>query len=118
MILVDTSVWIDHFRLGDKVLRDLLHTAEVAIHPFIIGELACGNLRNRTEILQLLSELPQVTIAEHEEVLRLVDRKHLFGLGIGWIDAHLVASSLLTRTKLLTRDKPLLRVAANLGIGL
>jgi predicted nucleic acid-binding protein len=112
MILVDTSVWIDHFRKGNAKLEGLLINNEVMLHPFIIGELACGSIKNRKEILALLNELPQVAVAEHQEVLRLIEDRKLFGKGIGLIDAHLIASALISKVELLTMDKPLERVAA------
>ena len=116
MILVDTSVWIDHFRNGNARLEELLMNSEVTIHPFIIGELACGSMKNRKEILSLLDELPSATIAEHEEVLKLIEERKLFGKGMGLIDAHLVASALISKTGLLTMDKTLEKVAALLDI--
>ncbi len=116
MILVDTSVWVDHLRRVVPLLGDLLAAGEVATHPFVIGELACGNLANRTEILRLLSALPTVKIATHAEVLQLTEARRMHGRGIGWIDMHLLASSLLSRTALWTRDKNLLAVAEDVGI--
>ena len=115
MILVDTSVWIDHFRKGNAQLEELLIKNEVMLHPFIIGELACGSIKNRKEILDLLNELPQVDVAEHQEVLRLIEDRKLFGKGIGLIDAHLIASALISKVKLLTMDKPLEKVVALLN---
>jgi predicted nucleic acid-binding protein len=117
MILADTSVWVDHLRNGNETLKTQLHKGEVLIHPFIIGELACGSLKKRAEILKLLGELPGAVIAEHREVLGLIDSKNLHGKGIGWVDVHLIASAFLSRAKLFTMDKPLRRVAAGLGIG-
>jgi predicted nucleic acid-binding protein len=117
MILVDTSVWIDHFRKDNATLKELLLASKVVIHPFIIGELACGNLRNRLEILHLLNELPQVTVAEHSEVLGFIESNRLYGTGIGLIDAHLMAAALLTDSKILTFDKALADITAALGIG-
>ena len=117
MTLVDTSVWVDHFRKDNATLKDLLVNAKVLLHPFVIGELACGNLRNRAEILHLLSELPQCVVAEQHEVLKLVESKRLYGSGMGWIDAHLVASGLLSNVTILTYDKALSEGAAKLGIG-
>jgi predicted nucleic acid-binding protein len=114
MILVDTSVWIDHFRNGNARLKDLLTNNEVMIHPFIIGELACGSIRNRREILGLLSKLPFAVVAEHQEVLRLIETKKLHGKGIGLIDAHLLASALLTKAELLTLDRPLQKLLTRL----
>ncbi|MCX6349205.1 MAG: type II toxin-antitoxin system VapC family toxin [Candidatus Aureabacteria bacterium] len=116
MILVDTSVWVDHFRHDEPLLRDLLIAAQVLTHPFIIGELACGNLRRRQEILQLLAALPKVEGASHEEVLHLVHTKALYGKGLGWIDAHLLASALLNHIPLWTKDKRLAGIAQDLSI--
>jgi len=108
MILVDTSVWIDHLRSGDERLADLLNRSQIVIHPFVIGELACGNLRKRDEVLRLLNDLPQAVVASQEEVLHLIERKKLMGLGIGFIDAHLLASAALTDTAVIwTRDRRL-----------
>jgi predicted nucleic acid-binding protein len=116
MILVDTSVWIDHFRFGNAQLEELLTSSEVMIHPFIIGELACGSMKNRKEILGLLNELPRADIAEHQEVLKLIEDRRLYGKGIGLIDAHLIASALISKVKLLTMDKTLEKVVAVLDI--
>ena len=116
MILVDTSVWVDHLRHGIPRLGDLLNSGEVGTHPFVIGELACGNLKNREEILTLLSSLPSVHIASQAEPLHLVEAHSLPGTGIGWIDIHLLASALLSRTPLWTRDRKLHTAAKTLGI--
>jgi len=116
MILVDTSVWIDHFRNGNAQLGELLISNEVMIHPFIIGELACGSIKNRKEILGLLNELPRADIAEHQEVLRLIEDRRLYGKGIGLIDAHLIASALISKVRLLTMDKTLEKVVALLDM--
>ncbi len=116
MILVDTSVWIDHFRVGNRGLQALLHEAKVLTHPFVIGELACGSMGNRVEILTLLKTLPEAQVAEHEEVLGFVDRERLYGRGIGWIDAHLLASARLSGAPLWTLDRQLLKVAAGLKV--
>ncbi len=96
MILVDTSVWVDHFRNGNERLSHLLLDQQVVTHPMIIGELACGTLRNRAEILQLLDNLPKAVQATQAEVLRMIEERKLMGLGIGYVDAHLLASILLT----------------------
>ena len=117
MTLVDTSVWVEHLRRGTSRLRDLLEGGLVLCHPFVAGELACGSLRNRVEILSLMAELPHTTVARHDEVLELVDRQRLRGRGLGWIDAHLLASALLTHCPLWTRDRALARAARDLGIG-
>ena len=114
MILVDTSVWIEHFRTGSARLKGLLIDEEVLTHPFVIGELACGNLENREGILGLLATLPEVHVAEHQEVLHLLVSERLFGRGLGWVDAHLLASARLTRCALWTLDKPLRGAAAAL----
>ena len=116
MILVDTSIWIDHLRKGNDTLSLLLEQDLVLIHPFIIGELACGSMVNRLEILGLLVTLPAAAAAEHDEVLRFVEAKHLYGIGIGWIDAHLLASAQLSQALLWTSDTRLKRFAKSLGI--
>ena len=116
MILVDTSVWIDHFRSRSARLAALLEAGEATTHAFVIGELACGNLRNREEILSLLETLPRSTKAGDQEVLVLLDRRQLMGCGLGLIDMHLLASCLIDRCQLWTSDKPLKVVAADLGI--
>jgi predicted nucleic acid-binding protein len=107
MILVDTSVWIEHFRSGSIELGTLLNEGAVACHPFIIGELACGNLKNRVEILSLLKELPMASCAEDDEVLQFINDHKLMGKGLGYIDIHLLMSALLTRVPLWTLDKRL-----------
>jgi len=116
MILVDTSVWIEHFRSGNAQLGELLISNEVMIHPFIIGELACGSIKNRKEILGLLNELPRADIAEHQEVLRLIEDRKLYGKGIGLIDAHIIASALISKVRLLTMDKTLEKVVSLLDM--
>jgi len=117
MILVDTSVWIDHLRKGDSELASLLNEGVVLCHPFVIGELACGNLKNRDEILSLLAALPAPLVASHEEGLRLVADRKLAGKGLGWIDVHLLASALLSKCTLWTKDKALGTAAGSLKIG-
>jgi predicted nucleic acid-binding protein len=107
MILVDTSVWIEHFRSGSVELETLLNEGAVACHPFIIGELACGNLKNRAEILSLLKELPMASCAEDDEVLQFINDHKLMGKGLGYIDIHLLMSAMLTRVPLWTLDKRL-----------
>jgi predicted nucleic acid-binding protein len=116
MILVDTSVWIDHLRAGSDRLRSLLFDEQVLCHPFIVGELACGTLRNRREILGMLRALPEAHLVEHEEVLSVLEARRLYGRGLGWVDAHLLASTLLTGCTLWTFDKPLGRAAGALHI--
>ena len=96
MILADTSVWIDHLRVGDAVLGDFLDRGGVLGHPFVTGELALGNLPQRGLVLSALRELPRATVATDEEMLHFIDRRALFGLGIGYVDAHLLAAVRLT----------------------
>ncbi len=117
MILVDTSVWVDHLRAGDETLVALLSSGRVVMHPFVLGELACGNLRHRAEVLALLKDLPQATVARDEEVLFFIERQALMGRGIGYVDAHLLAAVALDGTsRLWTRDKRLHAVAEKLGM--
>ncbi len=107
MVLVDTSVWVSHLREGNADLERLLINGEVMCHPFIIGELACVNIKNRHEILSLLRLLPMAFQADHEEVLRFVENNALMGKGLGYIDVHLSASAVLTGVPLWTYDKKL-----------
>lgn len=117
MILVDTSVWVDHLRAGDAALIRLLNQGKVLAHPFVIGELALGNLKNRTAILALLQELPRTPIATDEEVFGFIEQHALFGLGIGYVDAHLLAATKLAPgAQLWTRDKRLQAAASRLGL--
>lgn len=117
MILADTSVWIDHLRSGDKEMRRLLNQRQIVVHPFIIAELALGSLKDRTKTLALLDFLPQARIAQLSELRLLIEARRLYGLGIGLIDAHLIASVMIdTPTLLWTRDKRLRDVAENQGI--
>jgi predicted nucleic acid-binding protein len=116
LILVDTSVWLDHLRNADVQLADLLERQQVAMHPFVIGEIACGSLKKRALVFELLTELPHAVVAEADEVLGFVDRHALYGKGIGYVDVHLLASAALTEgVSLWTRDKRLLMVAQKLG---
>ncbi len=116
MVLVDTSVWVQHLRSGNARLRALLQDGEVAVHPFVVGELACGNLRNRRGILGLLQALPEVPIASQEEVLHLIEARRLYGRGFGWVDAHILASAILAGTWIWTLDRALHRASAKVGI--
>ena len=119
MILVDTSIWVDHLRAGNARLARLLEDGEVVSHPFVIGELALGNLRQRDTVLDALSELPQANVATDIEVLHLVREEALFGRGIGYVDVHLLASIRLSPGTLLwTRDRRLREVAAWLGLAI
>lgn len=105
MTLVDTSVWVDHFRRGNPRLRLLLEDGEVATHPMVLGELACGNLPRRAETLRLLARLPGIAQAPDRLVLQSIDSRRLWGKGIGWVDAHLLAASLLASVPLWTLDR-------------
>jgi len=117
MILVDTSVWIDHLRSRDSTLTQLLEAGRVWTHPFVIGEMACGNLKHRTRILSLLKDLPHVRIATDDEALFFTEVNTLMGKGIGYIDVHLLAAAALTDSiRLWTRDKRLHAVAESLGM--
>jgi predicted nucleic acid-binding protein len=116
MVLVDTSVWVSHLRDGNAELSNLLNDGGVFCHPLIVGELACGNLKDRSAVLSLLQLLPMSIEAEHEEVLLFIENRHLMGKGIGYIDVRLLLSALLTDAPLWTLDKRLDRVAASLHI--
>ena len=117
MILVDSSVWVDHLRNGNTTLARMLDNGRVLAHPFVTGELALGNLRQRELILAALQDLPQAVVAGETEVLGFIDRQGLYGCGIGYVDAHLLASARLTSGgSLWTRDKRLHAVADRLGL--
>jgi predicted nucleic acid-binding protein len=117
VILVDTSVWIDHLRAGDDELARWLDDGEVLTHAFVIGELACGNIRNRAEVLRLLEHLPAARLATHAEAMHLVTQRRLMGRGIGYFDAHLLASAAITpETRLSTHDRRLAGIAAELKV--
>ena len=117
MVLVDTAIWVSHLKKGDAVLKSLLKDGEVLCHPFIIGELACGNLKNRAEILSLLKALPQAKVAGHDEVMKFIEIHNLAGAGLGYVDMHLLASALLSKAPLWTADRSLSAAAEKLGIG-
>lgn len=112
MILVDTSVWVDHLRRGVPRLAALLQESAVMIHPWVIGELACSNLRNRRQVLDLLQGLPAATVARDSEVLMMIEQQQLMGRGIGYIDAHLLAAARLSGCPLWTHDRLLAAIAA------
>ena len=116
MVLVDTSVWVLHLREGNSVLEKLLNKGQVMCHRFIIGEIACGNIKNRTEILTLLQLLPLATQAKHEEVMEFIETNKLMGKGLGYVDMHLSASAMLTGIPIWTFDKKLDETAKELGI--
>ena len=116
MILVDTSVWIEHGRRRHEPLAAWLTEGLVLGHPFVQGELACGQMPRRTEVLALFDRLPPATVVSHPEMLQFVDRHRLMGRGLGWIDLHLLASALVSHASLATRDRPLARAAQDFGI--
>ena len=117
MILVDTSVWIDHLhRSGAPAILPLLEAGEVVTHPFVIGELACGDLRNRERVLRLMAALPVSAVATDSEAMALIERHRLMGRGLGWIDVHLLASALLSGTRIWSRDKHLAGTAEKLNV--
>lgn len=117
MILVDTSVWIDHLRHGVARLAELLEQGQVIAHPYVRGELACGALRQREQILGGLADLPQAVVADDKEVLQLIEQHQLMGRGIGYIDAHLLAAVMLSAgARLWTRDRRLQQCAVALGL--
>jgi predicted nucleic acid-binding protein len=116
LILVDTSVWVDHLRKRNARLEDLLNDGLVLVHPFVVGELALGRLKRRSEVLGLLEEMPQAEAASHAEALEFVDRHSLAGSGIGWIDAHLLVSAALSRASLWTLDSRLAKAASRLAL--
>lgn len=111
MVLVDTSVWVSHFRQERPGLAGLLNDGDVACHPYIVGELACGNLKNRAVILSLMEALPMETALDHEEVLSFIENHSLMGKGLGYVDVHLLASAVLSRLSLWTLDRKLQQVA-------
>lgn len=115
-VLVDTSVWVDHLRKGDAHLARLLDKGRVLCHPFVIGELACGNINNRSEILNALKALTSTPTIECDEYLKFVEQNRLYGVGIGLVDVHLLASALLADAVLWTADKRLNKAAMDLGI--
>jgi predicted nucleic acid-binding protein len=117
MILVDTSVWVNHFRQGNPQLSKALVDGHVLMHPFVIGEIACGNLKSRPKVLNDLQRLPPAIAADHAEVIGFLEQHRLFGEGITWIDAHLLASARLSNCRLWTLDARLLAAATQLHLG-
>lgn len=116
MILPDSSVWIDHLRIADPVLARLLGSQLVRTHPFIVGELAAGTLARRAQVLSSLNDLPGLPQAEHNEVMVLLDRHHLAGRGLGWIDLHLLTACRISGASLWSHDKRLAKIAHELKI--
>jgi hypothetical protein len=116
MILLDTSVWADHLRRGDSSVVQVLESGQAAAHAFVIGELACGNLRSRARVIDLLQALQQLAMATDDEVLHFIERHKLMGRGIGYVDAHLLAAAAIGSSLLWTRDKRLREIATELGV--
>ena len=116
MIVADTSVWIEHFHRGEKGLVQLLIDGEIAIHPFVTGELACGSLKNRLQTLDYFDAMPQVPVADTAEVRLFIEHHALHGLGLGWVDIHLLAAVKLANCRLWTFDKRLSEAASRLGL--
>ena len=117
LILIDTSVWIRHLKEGDKDLSLLLENGLVACHPFIIGELACGGMKNRNEIINLLNALPSVHLLEHDEIMEFIEVRKIMNQGIGYVDVHILGSAIVSETPLWTLDKSLRKAANKLSIG-
>jgi predicted nucleic acid-binding protein len=116
VILVDTSVWVDHLRRGNAALAAALERGDVICHPFVVGEISLGSLRRPREVLDLLSELPMASVAHHQDVLAIVTRLDLAGRGVGWVDAHLIASAIADRASLWTLDRRLAAAARTAGV--
>jgi len=115
-MLVDTSVWVDHLRRRNNVLTALLEKSQVWTHPFVIGELACGNLAQRVKVLESLAALPHAPVAHHDEVLAFLESHHLMGRGLGWIDVHLLVAAKLGNVPFWTMDKRPAAVAIGLRL--
>ena len=111
MTLVDTSVWLDHFRTADPVLLELLEADEVCFHNFVLGELASGNFRNRAQTMSLLGQMPRIGATTDQEVLHFLEEHRLFGLGLGWVDLHLLAAARLHSARFYTKDRNLRKAA-------
>jgi predicted nucleic acid-binding protein len=116
LVLVDTSVWVSHLRKGNEEIKALLNNGDVMCHPFIVGELACGNIKNRTEILSLLQSLPMAIQVENEELLHFIETHSLMGKGLGYVDVQLSASALLSGVPIWTLDKSLAKISERLNI--
>jgi hypothetical protein len=116
MILLDTPVWVDHLRRGDSLVVQVLESGQAAAHAFVIGELACGNLKSRLHVIDLLQALPQLAMATDDEVLYFIERHKLMGRGIGYVDAHLLVTAAIGGSHLWTRSKRLREIAAELAV--
>lgn len=118
MILADTSVWIEHFRRRREDFGSLLEAGQIRCHPFVVGELSCGNLPNRAEVLGMLSRVPSLAVVSHDEATELLERRKLFVRGVGWIDVHLLASALVSGAALWTLDARLADAARLLRVAM
>jgi predicted nucleic acid-binding protein len=116
VILVDTSVWVDHLSRGSDALAALLEREEVLTHSYVIGELACGDIRNRRQVLHLLTALPAASVASDAEALAMIEDRKLMGRGLGWVDVHLLAAAILSGCRLWSRDRQLIAAAAELKV--
>ena len=116
MVLVDTSVWINHFKKSNTELKKLLLDVDVLSHPYILGEIACGNIANRKEILLLMKSLPKAETTEDEEIFEFIEQNRLYGSGLGLIDVHLLASTILSKAYLWTLDKKLSQIATKFNV--
>jgi len=116
MVLVDTSVWVSHLRRGNSRLQELLEEGTVVSHPFVVGELACGNIGNRVEIISLMQSLPTLDVVEHEELLLFIEHSQMMGKGLGFVDVHLLAAAMLAGVPLWTQDKKLNQACFRLGV--
>jgi predicted nucleic acid-binding protein len=118
LVLVDSSVWINHFHSADELLVGLINDDRIVTHPFVIGELASGGLPQRAKVLSFLGKLPGVFVADHDKVMAMVEMQRLHGLGLGWIDLHLLASARLSGARLLSADKTLVNASKKFGVAL
>ena len=116
LTLVDTSVWVAHLRSGDPLLGSLLNAGEVLCHPWVIGEISCGNLKDRKKILTLLRQLPKVTQVSDLEIFALIEKRKLYGKGVGWVDCALLAACMINQVLLFTYDKRLGSIGKSLGL--
>ncbi|MCV9940852.1 type II toxin-antitoxin system VapC family toxin [Boseaceae bacterium BT-24-1] len=116
MTLIDASVWIDHLRYGEPRLVEFLSDDQVVVHPFVVGEIALGSLTRRDVVIDVLEALPHAPVARHEEVMALIEHERLYGLGIGYVDVHLLASARLAGTAVWTRDRRLRDAAERLSV--
>ena len=116
LVLVDTSIWVSHLRFGEKQLIEMLEEERVSCHPFVIGELACGTMKNRNEIITLLGALPTVKLTTDEELLVFIEKNKLMGKGLGLVDVHLLGSAIISENLLWTADKKLAGAAARLNV--